>query len=202
MNAAILRQLTEELCAGGVGLMVDTNALRTSTQLFNLSEKIQKWNLCDPERLPVQLCVSQLVCAERLFQLKRQHQGRYDRDLFLQQFQSKGIVQEAFDAPHAARFAELMHAHYKSDGEWRRFKLDWYCQRLGLTDKSLVKSTGRGCSATVDWFIMVQAGTGNRWLITEDAGPEFRELDRKVSLSVVERALADLLESTSAPTAH
>lgn len=202
MNTDSLRQLTEELRSGSVGLMLDTNALRTSNALFDLAEMIQALNDHRPEQQRIQLFVSQLVCAERLYQLKRQHAARYDRDVFLQQLGSKGIVREAFDAPHAAHFADLMHTLFQTDEEWQHFKLEWYIQKLGMADKCQVRAKGRRCSSTVDWLIMVQAGTGNRWLITEDSGAEFRGFDRKVSLADAKKAVMALMTSLPVPVLH
>lgn len=188
-----LQRLTEELRSGGVEFMVDTNILRTSTKLFNLAERIVKLNEIQSNSESSKLIVSQVVCAERLFQLKRQHRDRYDRDEFLQQFPAKGIEQEAFDASHAHHFAEIMYSKFETDDRWHEFKLDWYIKKLGITDRNLVKAKGKHCSATIDWLILAQADMRNRWLITKDTGLEFELTERKVLLAEVDSTLDALM---------
>lgn len=68
-----------------------------------------------------------------------------------------------------------------------------FIDELGIEGEQAEAAPGQRCSATVDWLIAGQALKAGWILVTGDKGPEFRGLDRKITLDKLEALLREML---------
>ncbi len=57
--------------------------------------------------------------------------------------------------------------------------------------------TGQGCGTTVDWLIIGHARAEGCVLVSDDMGPEFTGLIKRVKLGTLEAALLKLVSASS-----
>jgi hypothetical protein len=188
-------QLAARLRVGSVVLAFDTNAVYGDRRLFTLCDRMTAFNdrLRGQGHPDVQLVVSTVVYAEKLFDLKQRYGQAFNLDEIVRGLRQKKIELQAFDSHHALATAVRLGEKYKDDAEWQRAKRARYIAALGLPNDTAVTATGRNCGATVDWLVGGHAQAEGAILVTDDNDPEFGGTIERVRLDILEAALDELL---------
>ena len=179
-----------------VRLLLDTNALFSHRRLNKLSKAVNRLNASGGTNIG--LFVSAVVHAEKIFDLRQDLGADYDLAHVLQSMQSRGLHVLPFDARHADATAELLARSFPTRDEWREAKHKRCVDCLGLPSGTSTSGTGKTCSATVDWLIGGHALAEQCILVTDDTGPEYRQVMERVTLVTLEQALTGMLAQTAA----
>ena len=188
-------EIARRLQQGGLKLSFDTNAVVTEGKFTSICENVSRWNvhLRDQGRRDVSLSVCTIMYVEKLFDLKQRFRKTFDIGVILESLQLKGVQVEAFDARHAVEVASRLGEWYQDTKAWHAAKRERCLHCLGLSPvNTLAAGSGRGCGATVDWLIGAHAHAEGAILVSDDKGPEFKNLDR-VTLDVLQAALQHLV---------
>lgn len=191
----------EDLIArGGAVLALDTNAITGFGRLQRLCNLVAQLRE-PPHPIEIRLYVPAVVHAEVLFDLQQSYGQTYDADIVLRGLKDKGLEVQPFEERHAEHAAARLGRSFPSREDWRAAKKKRCLQCLGLREQDVqVAGSGASCGATIDFVIAAHA-THEGWiLVTDDKGPDFAGIERKMKLEQVERCLADLLASRAAPS--
>lgn len=188
-------ELTNRLREGGLKLAFDTNALFIDRKFTALCGVVSRWNeqLSAGRKQPVRLVVCTVAHAEKLFDLKQRWRNTFDIQNILAALRSKGLEVEPFDTRHALEMATRLGEFYPGDEAWRQAKRERCIRCIGLEPMQVPASgSDKRCGATVDWLIGAHARAEGCVLVTDDKGPELRNLER-VSLDTLASALQQLI---------
>ena len=197
-------EIADSVRTGKIDLLLDTNALWSIKRLRRLCNCVQRLNEARTADDRIQLYVSAASHAEKLFDLAQENRDRYDERLINQGLERMGLTIVAFDRAHAAATATLLGSTYPDRTAWHQAKRKQCMACLGIDENKLpvpVLGSGKGCGATIDWLIAGHAMAAGCILVTDDRGVEFRRVERRVKLGILEQALEQALDAaTSAPS--
>jgi hypothetical protein len=95
-----------------------------------------------------------------------------------------------FEYRHAEAVAQLIGRQFPTVEEWRKFKRQECINCLGISKTQYdIPGSGKECGATVDWLIAGYAHAENYLLITNDKGNEFKNIKKKTTLEILEKAV-------------
>lgn len=179
-----------------VRLAFDTSAVFDHTHFVTICELVNQLNVFRAADDPVELAICAAAHAEKLFDLKQATKDNFDEAQVMQMLARIGVRILPFDRQHARRLAELLGTLYPDTKSWRAAKRRRYIEALGIQKietEGKISASGKSCSATVDWLIAAHALEESCLLVTEDKGPEFRDVDERVKSNSLKNALEQLL---------
>lgn len=188
MNKAL-----ELIAAGGAVLAFDANALCGFRRLGKLCEVVNQLRQA-PVSLDIHLYVPALAHAEVLFDIRQDMGPAFHAKRVVQGLIDLGLVIQPFEERHAERAAEWLGEAYPSTEAWYAAKKQRFIKSLGLDEKKTASNvTGKKCAATVDFYIAAHAAQEGWILVTDDGGPDFEKIERKIDLSSLEQCLRGML---------
>lgn len=182
----------------------DTNAIWSQKKFKDLVEKAERINqsLLEPQRIRFQ--VPSLCVGEKLLHLSRCVRDRYDPELFfngLQELPARTVGILDYSRADAVQFVRIFQADYDDPSQWYALKRDWYLERLTLSAHrleekgiALARDVGKRCSLTIDWFIRAHVEAPDHWLVTNDGGPEYKSLERRLTLRDLDQLISTRLD--------
>ena len=189
--------LATRMRQGGVALAFDTNAVYDDRGLFDLCDRIERYNLrhdtAAPPRPRIRLVISAVAYAEKLFDLKQRFHNRFDIGRILDGLTRKKLDFQAFNDQHALATAVRLGQRFPTDADWHEAKRKRYLRSLGLPENTTTQGTGKSCGATVDWLVGGHAQAEGAILVTDDQGPEFHGLAERVHFQVLKDVVDQLL---------
>lgn len=168
----------------GATFALDSNAV-WDTRLLGLADLINRVDSIGAGP-PVRLVIPALVHGEHLVQ-EREKRPQFDLRLPLQTLADKRVTVVSYEQHDAEHFSEWLHEQFptrqqRHQGRWLRL----LGGEANLPD--------RPCPATNDWHISAQA-VGRNWIcVSDDTGPEFQGVDRKVNTTQLRAALEKFLQ--------
>jgi len=181
-------EVYELLQTGNLTITFDTNALYGDIRFLNVCDKIDDIN--NKLKYEIKIVISSLAHAEKLFHLKRKHEEKYEIDLINQVLKRKKVDIVPFEYHHAEAVAKWISTQFSTNEEWQKFKRQECINCLGISKNNYdIPGTGRECGARVDWLIAGYAHAENCLLITNDKGNEFKSIEKKTTLKILEKAV-------------
>jgi predicted nucleic acid-binding protein len=192
--------LIERARAQPVRLLLDTNVVFSHRVLEQISSGVNRLNASGTD---ISLFVSAVVHAEKLFDLRQGLGARYDAAEVLRATRARGLKVLAFEERHADHTAELLAQSFPTGDAWCAAKRKCCVDCLGLPDAG-ASAPGKGmtCSATVDWLIAGHALANGCILVTDDCGPEFRQVVDRVNRDTLTQALERMLAQPVVAPGH
>jgi hypothetical protein len=183
-----------------VVLAFDTNAIfgnHVGDPFIQLCNAINRLNqIRDPRR--IHKVIAAPVYVEKVHDLRQKKGHDYDHQKIQQFLEEKVIEVMPFLRTHADHVAGLLGELYPTTENWHEFKRQRCLSCLRLPDDLAHKATGNGkhCGATIDWLVAGHADAEGHVLITDDGGPEFQSVRRKVKLETVVKVVDEVLRAT------
>ncbi len=150
------------------------------------------------EARPLQICVSALVHAEVLHDLRQHFGPRFNPVLISKELANKGLAVAPVSKEHAEALAVRLGRRFPDGDRWRAHKLEIAASCLGiarrLDELGIVAPATSRCGATVDWLIGSHAVQQSAILVTNDRQIEFEDVPT-LSRGALAAALDELLGS-------
>lgn len=199
-SAMTAEALIDRARAQPVRLLLDTNVVFAHRAVGKISADVNRLNASGTD---ISLFVSAVVHAEKLFDLRQKHSATYDATAVSKSIRARGLKLLAFEERHADYTAELLARSFPKGDAWRAAKRKCCVDCLGLPDAG-ASAPGKGttCSATVDWLIAGHALANGCILVTDDPGPEFRQVVDRVNRDTLTQALDRMLAQAAAAPGH
>lgn len=183
-------------------LAFDTNTIfgdnpRTDPGI-ELINTINRANAVRGEAPEVRLVVPAVVFHEKVRQMVQRRGERFDESLPVGFARSNNLVIEPFEERHALAVAKRLHKLYPTRGDWRAFKKRRCLEGLRLPKTTPTGGDGHECGATVDWLIVGHAEVMGYLLVTNDGGPEFKNVALRANLDTSLAAARALLSARDA----
>lgn len=183
-------QVINLLKTGQVKIAFDTNALESDRKFNTVCNQINLIN--EKFKYQLQPIVPTLAYFEKLYHLKQKYRNYFDLIDILDGLKAKQVQIMSFEPNHAEAVAKLLYTQFLTKEEWLKAKIRRCAKCLAIErDKPIGKNTR--CSATIDWLIAGYAVAENCLLITNDAGIEFENVNKKTTLEIFEQAIQELL---------
>jgi hypothetical protein len=193
-------EMASLLRGGTAVLALDTNVITCPRKDGRLSFN-PFLDICDlvdrigstPTGPRIRVVVPASVHFEVLHDLRLSKGSSFNLELVRNPLKSKGVDVLAFDE-ESAELASGELAQWCADSEvWRQRKKQHCLSALGLAD-----APGHGL-ATIDWLLATEAEARGWLLVTDDQGPEFADVDRKVKRTRLAGLLIELARSIPIP---
>jgi hypothetical protein len=186
-------EVYELLQTGKLTITFDTNALYGDIRFLNVCDEIDEIN--NKLKYEIKIVISSLAHAEKLFHLKKKHKEEYDIGFINQVLKRKKVNIVPFEPDHAEAVAKWISTQFPTSEEWQMFKRQECINCLGINeDENNIPGSGKKCGARVDWLIAGYAQAKNYLLITNDKGNEFKHIEKKTTLKILEKSVNKILE--------